>query len=87
MRKPLMAVNLAMALILLFTVSAVLAQPQEPYAIGEVTIEAKQVVAGIGWTWGDGMLTFKGKMYPLRHQGPECGRGGHRLNQRQGRCL
>lgn len=63
MRKHLMVVNLAMAAILLFTVSAVLAQPQEPYAIGEVTIEAKQVAAGIGWTWGDGMLMFKGKMY------------------------
>ena len=63
MRKHLMVVNLAMAVILLFTVSAVLAQPQEPYPIGTVTIEAKQVAAGVGWTWGDGMLMFKGKMY------------------------
>jgi hypothetical protein len=62
MRKHLMVVNPAMAVILLFTVSAVLAQPQEPYPIGEVTINAKQVAAGIGWTWGDGMLMFKGKM-------------------------
>ncbi len=54
---------LAMAAILLFTVSAVGAQPTEPYPIGEVTIEAKQVAAGVGWTWGAGTLKFKGKTY------------------------
>lgn len=61
MRKHQIFLNLAMAVILLFTVSAVVAQPQDPYPIGEVTIEAKQVAAGVGWTWGQGTLKFKGK--------------------------
>jgi len=63
MRKQQLFLNLALAVILLFTVSAVGAQPQEPYPVGEVTIQAKQVAAGVGWTWGGGTLKFKGKTY------------------------
>ena len=63
MRKQQIFVNLALAVILLFTVSAVGAQPTEPYPVGEITIQAKQVAAGVGWTWGGGTLKFKGKTY------------------------
>ncbi len=69
MRKSTIFLSLAMAVILLFTVSAVLAQPQEPYPVGEVTIEAKQVAAGVGWTWGQGTLKFKGKTYSFTVKG------------------
>ncbi len=69
MRKNLIFLNVAMAVILLFTVCAVVAQPTEPYPIGEVTIEAKQVAAGVGWTWGGGTLKFKGKSYPFNIKG------------------
>ncbi len=69
MRKNLIILNVAMAVILLFTVSAVVAQPTEPYPIGEITIEAKQVAAGIGWTWGGGTLKFKGKSYKFDIKG------------------
>ncbi len=61
--------SLAMSVILLFTVSAALAQPQEPYPVGEITISAKQVAAGVGWTWGDGTLKFKGKTYHFAVKG------------------
>jgi hypothetical protein len=63
MRKQQVFVSLALACILLFTVSAVGAQPTDPYPVGEVTIEATQVAAGVGWTWGGGTLRFKGKAY------------------------
>jgi len=63
MRKQQIFVNLALAVILLFTVSAVGAQPQDPYPVGAITIESKQVAAGIGWTWGSGTMKFKGKTY------------------------
>ena len=63
MRQYQIFLNLALAAMLLFTVSAAVAQPTDPYTYGEVTIEAKQVAAGVGWTWGGGALKFKGKTY------------------------
>jgi len=69
MRKQQIFMNLALAAILLFTVSAVGAQPTDPYSYGEITIESKQVAAGIGWTWGGGTLKFKGKTYQFSIKG------------------
>lgn len=36
---------------------------------GKVTIESTSIAAGIGVTWGDGKLTFKGKTYPFSIDG------------------
>jgi hypothetical protein len=36
---------------------------------GRVTMESKSIAAGIGVTWGDGKLTFKGKDYPFSIDG------------------
>ncbi|HEY6366440.1 MAG TPA: EipA family protein [Candidatus Binatia bacterium] len=36
---------------------------------GRVTMESKSIAAGIGVTWGDGKLTFKGKDYPFTVNG------------------
>lgn len=69
MRKYQIFLNLALAVILLFTVSAAVAQPQDPYAYGEITIEAKQVAAGVGWTWGGGNMKFQGKTYQFNLKG------------------
>ena len=63
MHKQQIFVNLALAVILLFTVSAAVAQPKDPSPVGEITIVAKQVAAGVGWTWGTGTLKFKGTTY------------------------
>jgi hypothetical protein len=68
-RKHQFFLNLGLAAILLFTVTAVGAQPTEPYPYGEITIEAKQVAAGIGWTWGGGTLKFKGENYKFDIKG------------------
>ena len=69
MRKQQIFLNLALAAMLLFTVSAVGAQATDPYTYGEITIESKQVAAGVGWTWGGGTLKFKGKTYKFDLQG------------------
>ena len=36
---------------------------------GKVTIESRSIAAGVGITWGDGKLTFKGKVYPFSIDG------------------
>lgn len=69
MLKKLLSLNVAMAVILFSTVALVAAQPQEPYPIGEVDINATQVAAGVGWTWGGGTLKFKGKTYNFTIKG------------------
>jgi hypothetical protein len=69
MRKRLVFLNVAVAVILLFSVVMVAAQPQEPYPVGEVTINATQVAAGVGWTWGGGTLKFKEKTYSFKIKG------------------
>jgi hypothetical protein len=60
---------LAVSGALLLAASMVGAQLQEPYLLGEITLEAKQVAAGVGYTWGDGKLRFKNKEYPFSIQG------------------
>jgi hypothetical protein len=58
-------VSLVMAGILLFVVAAAKAEEAPLYPIGEVTIEAKQLAAGVGYGWGDGVMKFQGKEYPF----------------------
>ena len=36
---------------------------------GRVTIESRSIAAGVGVTWGDGKLSFKGKDYPFTING------------------
>ncbi len=60
---------LALAVTLLFAVTPAGAQPTEPYPIGEVTIEATQVSAGVGYTWGSGTFKFEGKSYQFAVKG------------------
>ena len=69
MRKHRMLLSLAMAGILLFVVAAAKAEEAPLYPIGEVTIEAKQLAAGVGYSWGDGVMKFEGKEYPFTLQG------------------
>ena len=42
----------------------VFAQEEKPDAT--LTLSKGQVAVGIGWSWGDGVLTFKGKNYPFK---------------------
>jgi hypothetical protein len=58
-----------MAGILLFVAAAAKAEEGLIYPIGEITIEAKQLAAGVGYSWGDGVMKFQGKEYPFTVQG------------------
>ena len=69
MRKHRMLLSLAMAGILLFVVAAAKAEESPIYPIGEITIEAKQLAAGLGYSWGDGVMKFEGKEYRFTVQG------------------
>jgi hypothetical protein len=69
MRKHRILLSLVMAGILLFVVAAVKAEESPIYPIGEITLEAKQLAAGVGFSWGDGVMKFQGKEYPFNVQG------------------
>src|SRR5713101_3774667 len=34
-----------------------------------VRVEAKEVAAGVGWAWGDGVLNYRGKRHPFKISG------------------
>lgn len=36
---------------------------------GSITLAAKGAAAGVGYTWGDGVLTYKGRKYPFSVSG------------------
>lgn len=42
---------------------------EKPKPSGKVTIETKSIAAGVGVTWGDGKLSFKGKDHPFSVEG------------------
>jgi hypothetical protein len=42
---------------------------ESPKPSGKVSIESKSIAAGIGVTWGEGKLSFKGKDYPFSVDG------------------
>jgi hypothetical protein len=50
-----------------FATTAISGEARKPS--GRVTMESKSVAAGIGVSWGDGKLTFKGKEYPFTIDG------------------
>jgi len=74
MQKLAKVVCLIMAAALLLAVPAA---AQEPiYPIGEITIEAKSVAAGVGFNWGTGTLKFQGKEYKFSVKGLSAGAVG-----------
>ena len=56
-------------LVLLTVCAATAVAADSPKPSGKVTLESKSIAAGIGVTWGDGKLTFKGKEYPFSIDG------------------
>jgi|UniRef100_A0A7C5AMA1 hypothetical protein len=50
--------------------------PTPIYPIGEITIEAKSLAAGVGFNWGVGTLKFKGKEYHFKVKGLSAGAVG-----------
>ena len=54
-------------LVMAAATTAVAAEKATPS--GKVTMQSTSIAAGIGVTWGDGKLTFKGKEYPFSIDG------------------
>ena len=54
-------------LVMALASNAVAAEKATPS--GKVSIESRSIAAGVGVTWGDGKLTFKGKTYPFSIDG------------------
>ena len=50
-----------------FAATAISGESRKPS--GRVTISSRSIAAGVGVTWGDGRLTFKGKEYPFTVNG------------------
>lgn len=67
---------LAAATMLLGLAYAVGAQPQTPYPLGELTLESTQIAAGVGVTWGDGIIKFQNKQYTFQVRGLDAGAVG-----------
>jgi len=59
--------RIALFLVLALATTAVAAEKATPS--GKVSIESRSIAAGVGVTWGDGNLTFKGKVYPFSIDG------------------
>ena len=56
-------------LVLLTVCAATAVAADSPKPSGKVSIESKSIAAGIGVTWGEGKLSFKGKDYPFSIDG------------------
>jgi hypothetical protein len=54
-------------LVMAFAGSAIAAEKAKP--AGKVSIESTSIAAGVGVSWGDGKLNFKGKDYPFSVEG------------------
>jgi hypothetical protein len=50
-------------------VTAAVAAEKAATPSGKVTIQSTAIAAGVGVTWGDGKLSFKGKDYPFSIDG------------------
>jgi len=59
--------RIALFVVLALATTAVAAEKATPS--GKVTIESRSIAAGVGVTWGDGTLNFKGKVYPFSIDG------------------
>lgn len=57
----------AILAVFVLTGSCLAAQAEKPS--GKVTIESKSFAFGIGWSWGDGKLTYKGKTHSFSIDG------------------
>lgn len=64
-------------LVLAGLVGMALAQQNEPYyPVGSISFESTSIAAGIGGSWGNGWMIFKGQQYPISVQGLSVGAVG-----------
>ena len=61
--------RLALFFLGMTVVTAAVAAEKAATPSGKVTIQSTAIAAGVGVTWGDGKLSFKGKDYPFSIDG------------------
>ena len=71
MRTNRILLSLAMVMLLLVAASQVNAQP--PYPAGTVSIDLTSVAAGVGASWGSGVLRYQGNSYRFKVTGLTVG--------------
>jgi len=62
---------LVLAMVLVLSGLALAAEDKKPDAT--LKLSEGQVALGIGWSWGKGVLTYKGKDYPFKVEGLSVG--------------
>ena len=62
-------VSRAILLLALLMMPAAILSGENPKPSAKVSMESKSIAAGIGVTWGEGKLSFKGKDYPFSIDG------------------
>jgi hypothetical protein len=58
---------LGLGLACLFAVASTV--PAQSDTTGKVTLESKSIAVGVGVSWGDGVLEYRGKKYPFTVNG------------------
>lgn len=62
------------AVLCILAVPGAQAQQDQPvYPVGSVSVQLTSVAAGIGGSWGAGVLIFQGQEYPIRMEGVAVG--------------
>jgi hypothetical protein len=69
MMKRVAAVVMVMAMFLVLSGIVYAAEKKEKKADATLTLTQGQVAAGIGWSWGKGVLKYQGKEYPFKVKG------------------
>ena len=64
---------LSLAMVVMLLVAASPGQAQPPYPSGTVSIELTSVAAGVGASWGSGVLRYQGNTYRFKVTGLTVG--------------
>ncbi len=67
MRKTTILATFAIGLASLFASAST--APAQSDTSGKVTLESKSIAVGVGVSWGDGVLEYRGKKYPFSVEG------------------
>ena len=71
-----LALGLVIAATLTLPLSTALAKAKAPATSGTLQLSSGSVAAGIGFSWGGGTLTYRGKRYPVSVDGLSVGSVG-----------
>ena len=76
MRKAMIGLIVMMGLALVTNVASAKEKKHTEHPSGTVTMSEGSVAAGVGFSWGSGVLTFQGKKHPFKVDGLSVGSVG-----------